>query len=258
MRTRMLLAAMTCLMASPAPAQRIGPRDVDSLPSRSPQLRASYGPDSLQFGELRLPSGAGPFPVAVVIHGGCWTRGFATLRNTAAVASALLDDGIATWNIEYRQVGDPGGGWPGSLLDVGAGVDHVRALAARYPLDLGRVVLVGHSAGAPLALWAAGRSRLAARSSVRGRAPLPVLGAPDRRRRAGVRDGRARERGQRRGVARADRRALRGDRARNAGVAARAPGHPPGVRITVAVTPGRLPTRVRFLCQVDPDLRRRS
>ena len=90
-RIWMNVIAMTCLMTSSSLAQRLGPRDVDTLPSRPPQLRAPYGPDSLQFGELRLPSGSGPFPVAVVIHGGCWTKGFATLKNTAAVASALLD-----------------------------------------------------------------------------------------------------------------------------------------------------------------------
>ncbi|HKA47074.1 MAG TPA: hypothetical protein VKD68_02855 [Methyloceanibacter sp.] len=68
----------------------------------------TYGSNALQFGELRLPKGNGLFPVAVVIHGGCWTKGFATLRNTAPLASALAAKGIATWNIEYRQVGDNG------------------------------------------------------------------------------------------------------------------------------------------------------
>jgi hypothetical protein len=58
----------------------------------------------LQFGEFRLPAGIGPFPVAVVIHGGCWTSASATLRNTAALADALREAGIATWNIEYRRL----------------------------------------------------------------------------------------------------------------------------------------------------------
>lgn len=172
-----IILATACLTPSASFAQRLGPRDVDTLPSRPPQLRALYGPDSLQVGELRLPPGSGPFPLAVVIHGGCWTRGYATLKNTAAVASALLDDGIATWNIEYRQGGDPGGGWPNSFLDVGSAVDYVRILAASYPIDLNRVVLIGHSAGAHLALWAAGRPHLAAQSTVRGKNPLSVRAA---------------------------------------------------------------------------------
>jgi len=166
-----LVAVLAC--RSLAGAQAFGPRDVDALPSRTPQLVARYGADSLQFGELRLPPGRGPFPVAVVIHGGCWTVGFATVRNTAPLASALVDQGIATWNIEYRQVGNPGAGWPGTFLDVGAGIDYLRTLADRYALDLRRVVLVGHSAGAHLALWGAGRPQLAPASSDPGPEPPP-------------------------------------------------------------------------------------
>jgi acetyl esterase/lipase len=171
--------ALTSLLLAVAPvsAQRFGPRQVDSLPSRSPSAVARYGTDSLHFGELRLPDGNGPFPVAVVIHGGCWTKGFATLRNTAALASALVDLGVATWNIEYRQLRDPGGGWPGTFQDVGAGIDYLRTLARQHPLDLRKVVLIGHSAGAHLALWGAGRGKLAVDSPIRGQDPLTVHGA---------------------------------------------------------------------------------
>jgi acetyl esterase/lipase len=162
---------------SAASAQRLRPRDVDTLPSRAPDAVVSYGTDSLQVGELRLPKGQGPFPLVVVIHGGCWTRGFATRRNTAAVASALADDGMATWNVEYRQAGDPGGGWPNSFLDIASAVDHARTLATRYPIDTSHVVVIGHSAGAHLALWAAARHTLPANSVVRGGSPLRVRAA---------------------------------------------------------------------------------
>src|SRR5271166_5189207 len=70
-------------------AQQLGPREVDELPASKPTVVQPYGTDPLQFGELRLPQGRGPFPVAVVIHGGCWTEGFANLRNTAPMASEL-------------------------------------------------------------------------------------------------------------------------------------------------------------------------
>ena len=40
----------------------MSPRDVDALPSTPADVTASYGPDDLQFGELRLPKGDGPFP----------------------------------------------------------------------------------------------------------------------------------------------------------------------------------------------------
>ena len=77
------------------------------------------------------------------------------------MADALRTEGIATWNIEYRRLGEPGSGWPGTYLDVGQAIDHVRKIAGQHHLDLNRVVVVGHSAGGHLAMWAAARSRLA-------------------------------------------------------------------------------------------------
>ena len=177
LRRSLPAAAWLLLPVSALIAQEMRPRDVDALPASAPALVRHYGTNPLQFGELRLPPGKGPFPVAVVIHGGCWTRGFATLRNTAAMASELTKNNVATWNIEYRQVGDAGGGWPGTFLDWGAAVDCLRALGKSYPLDLSRVVVLGHSAGAQAALWVAARQRLRADSEIRGADPLPVHAA---------------------------------------------------------------------------------
>lgn len=170
-------AGWLLLVTATAQARDMRPQDVDRLPSTPPTVVERYGTDPLERGELRLPKGKGPFPVAVVIHGGCWTKGFATLANTAPLASALAARGIASWNVEYRQVGDVGGGWPGSFQDWGAATDHLRVLAKRHPLDLKRVVVTGHSAGAHAALWVAGRRKLPAVSMVRGRDPLPVRAA---------------------------------------------------------------------------------
>ena len=169
----MLVAASMARMA----AQQPGPSDVDALPSSVPTAKISYGANPLQYGELRLPKGKGPFLVAVVIHGGCWTKGLATLRNTAPIASALTESGIATWNIEYREVGDQGGGWPGTFQDWAAATDYLRNLSQKYPLDLSRVVVLGHSAGGHAALWVAGRHRLPATSEIRGPNPLRVKAA---------------------------------------------------------------------------------
>lgn len=152
----------------------LGPPDLRTLPVTAPTLTEAYGSDPVQVGELRLPQGTGPFPVAVIIHGGCWTRGFEDRGGTAPIASALAARGIATWNIGYRQMGDEGGGWPGTFQDWGAATDHLRSLAARHPLDLDRVAVVGHSAGAHAALFVAARQTLAATSEVRGPDPLAV------------------------------------------------------------------------------------
>jgi acetyl esterase/lipase len=139
----------------------------------------AYGPAPQEYGELRLPKGRGPFPVAVIIHGGCWTKGYANLDYMTPLAEALTREGVATWNIEYRQKGDPGGGWPGTFTDWGAATDHLRALAKAYPLDLSRVVVAGHSAGGHAALWIAARGGLPADSPIRGASPLKVAAAVD-------------------------------------------------------------------------------
>lgn len=165
------------LLAAVLLAQRLRPADIDALPSRPADARVTYGADPLQFGDLRLPAGKGPFPLAVVVHGGCWVSTFATLQNTAAMADALRDAGIATWNVEYRRLDNPGGGWPGTFADVAAAADHVRVLAKTYPLDLARVAAVGHSAGGHLALWLAGRSRLPKTSPLYRPDPLRLSAA---------------------------------------------------------------------------------
>ncbi|MDQ3684868.1 MAG: hypothetical protein M3430_04620 [Acidobacteriota bacterium] len=67
-------------------------------------------------------------------------------------AATLTRAGVATWTLEYRRIGNPGGGWPGTFEDVAQGADYLRVLARSYPLDLRRVVAIGHSAGGQLAL----------------------------------------------------------------------------------------------------------
>ena len=181
MKRALLIAA---LLASPALAQRMRPSDVDALPSTKPALVEAYGAAPAQVGELRLPAGPGPHPVVIVIHGGCWWRGFATKQNTAALASRLTEKGFATWNIEYRQAGetgpdgkysgDAGAGWPGTFRDWAAATDHLRDLAKRYPLDLGRVAVTGHSAGAHAALWVASRHKLPKDSEIASPDPLKI------------------------------------------------------------------------------------
>lgn len=150
--------------------------DVDTIPLVRAMTRVAYGRDSLQFGELRLPDGRGPFPVAIVVHGGCWLSRYASVRNSAPLAEALAAAGIATWNIEYRRYDHPGGGWPGTFRDIADGADYVRTLARQYALDTTRVVVAGHSAGAHLALWLASRRTLPAASAVAGGTPLALRG----------------------------------------------------------------------------------
>ncbi len=139
--------------------------------------RIAYGEDALQFGELWLPEGPGPHPVAILIHGGCWLAELPGLEMTDYAAEDLRRSGMAVWNLEYRRIGHAGGGYPGTFLDVARGVDHLRALAAPYELDLDRVVVAGHSAGGHLAVWALARGKLPAASPLHSATPLPLRGA---------------------------------------------------------------------------------
>jgi acetyl esterase/lipase len=117
-----------------------------------------YGPDNDQFGQLWQPADGVPAPVVVLLHGGYWRRRY-RLDLMHALAADLRSRGYAAWNLEYRRVGGPGGGWPGTFLDVAAGLDALVDLTGRG-LDLTRVAVVGHSAGGHLALWACGRHQL--------------------------------------------------------------------------------------------------
>ena len=140
-----------------------------SLPR--PGRRHAYGPDPGQVGELHLPRGQGRHPVVVLLHGGHWQTRFGRLV-CRPLALDLVGRGWAAWNLEYRRLGPGrggGGGWPATFEDVAAGLDHLAALDGPR-LDLGRVVLVGHSAGGQLALWAAGRGP----GTVGGAAAVPL------------------------------------------------------------------------------------
>jgi acetyl esterase/lipase len=180
----LILGLLLLLLQAPAPAL-LTASDLQHFESPEPDQRIPYGSDPLQFGELRLPEGKGPHPVAILIHGGCWLSQY-DVAHSRKLAAALTGIGLATWSLEYRRVGNEGGGWPGTLLDVAAGADHLRSLAKTYPLDLGRVLAVGHSAGGHLALWLAARRRIADREPFRTdreplvpRAVLALAPAPD-------------------------------------------------------------------------------
>jgi acetyl esterase/lipase len=148
---------------------------LQELPLPAPALSLPYGPEPQQFGELRLPAGRGPFPVVIVIHGGCWLAEF-DYRYITRLSAALTGLGYATWTIEFRRIGEAGGGWPNTLLDTAQAADALRKLAVGYPLDLSRVAALGHSSGAQLALWLAARHKLPADSPLYKPRPLSLAG----------------------------------------------------------------------------------
>lgn len=179
-RTVLVALIAGCSLA----AQGRGPAELADAPVPPGARRIVYGTDPMQFGELRLPSGKGPHPVAIVVHGGCWVSrlgnydpralSFEALR---PAANALTEAGIATWNIEYRRIDQPGGGWPGTFRDVAAAADFLRTIAAREQLDLNRTIAIGHSAGGHLAMWLAARHKIPAGSDLYVKDPLRLAGA---------------------------------------------------------------------------------
>jgi acetyl esterase/lipase len=168
------LAAVAALAIVGA-CQEQSSRDVLTRPAPPVDHRLSYGPNEFQFGDLRLPKGAGPHPVAIVIHGGCWMSEYG-LSYMGHLSAALTEAGVATWSVEYRRVGNQGGGWPGTFEDVARAADHLRKIAKTYPLDLNQVIAVGHSAGGHLALWLAARKLLPKDSPAYSQDPLPLRG----------------------------------------------------------------------------------
>lgn len=119
--------------------------------------RLSYGTDPNQFGELRLPQDKNKtlFPVVMNIHGGFWRAKY-DLVHAGNLCAALTAKGVVTWNIEYRRIGNPGGGWPGTFEDVRTAHRYLAQIAPKYKLDLHRSAVMGHSAGGQLALCLAG------------------------------------------------------------------------------------------------------
>ena len=174
---RLLRLLPLSFLAAALHAQAAAPMklaDYLALSGPAPGARIAYGPAASQYAELFLPEGKGPFPVAVLVHGGCWTSKFGGITQLRNMAGALAQRGIAVWNVEYRRVDEPGGGYPGMYHDMHAALDALRAQAGKQPLDLERIVAVGHSAGGQLVQWIAGRERIPHASPLYRANPLPV------------------------------------------------------------------------------------
>lgn len=142
-----------------APPDNDGTRILTTTPP-APDARLVYGTDPNQFAELRLAKNKKVAPLLMFIHGGYWRARY-NLTHAGHLCAALARAGVATLNIEYRRVGNAGGGWPGTFDDIAAAARYVqrnaKLLASQYRIDTTRVALAGHSAGGQLALWLAAR-----------------------------------------------------------------------------------------------------
>lgn len=169
-------AAFLALAVSVADAAPITFADLLARPRAKPTEVVTYGPAPHQFAELWLPKGDGPHPTLIVIHGGCWQASLPGTELMAYMAEDLRTRGYAVWSIDYRRIGDEGGGYPGTFLDTAAAIDKLKEIAPTRELDLTKLVTIGHSAGGHLAVWLAARPRLPKASPLAKTAPLPVTG----------------------------------------------------------------------------------
>lgn len=172
-----LLAASCAPVTMTSSAPSFAPLTWDDLtarPREKPDATIAYGSDNMQKVDVWLPAGAGPHPVVLMVHGGCWQTSIADRSIMDWIAADLRRDGIAVWNIDYRGADRTGGGYPGTFMDAAKAADELARDAGKYNLDLTRVVAVGHSAGGHLALWLAARHKLAASSPLHSPEPLKI------------------------------------------------------------------------------------
>src|SRR5579864_3163097 len=129
--------------------------DILTLAPPPADARVAYGSDGNQFLDLRLPSAktasAGPRPLVVNIHGGFWRARY-DLDHAGHLCAALTAKGLATANLEYRRVGNAGGGWPGTFEDIRSAYQFLIQNAQKHNFDPQKIVMMGHSAGGQLAL----------------------------------------------------------------------------------------------------------
>jgi acetyl esterase len=122
--------------------------------------------------EISIPEGAGPFPPAVLVHGGGWVRG--TPRDIAPVAQALSEAGFACFSISYRLAANPLQ-FGDAVQDVEAAVRFVASHAAEYRIDPTRMALIGESAGGQLAAMATLRLKSCVRAVVAISVPADLI-----------------------------------------------------------------------------------
>lgn len=131
--------------------------DILTLAPPPADARIAYGTDPSQFFDLRLPKSKNKAqcPLVIHIHGGFWRARY-NLDHAGHLCAALTAKGLATANLEFRRVGNAGGAWPGTFADIRTAYGFLLQNAAQYNFDLRKIVVMGHSAGAQLALCLAG------------------------------------------------------------------------------------------------------
>ena len=150
-------------------------RSVLSRPAPPPDQVLRYGPLPEHIVDVRLPAASGaPRPLVMIVHGGFWRPAYDRIH-TGPMAAALAAAGWTAATIEYRRIpGDP----DAMVGDLRLAIDTVPAMVPRHN---GRLLLIGHSAGGHLVLWAASSCSSPALHGVVALAPASDLQAAHER-----------------------------------------------------------------------------
>ena len=145
--------------------------EIQALKYDQPNEVIKYGVDDFQFAEYWHP-GSGTPALVILIHGGCWLNEYG-LDHVRALASELKKNNYAVWSTEYRRVGDPGGGWPGTFEDIVNSINHTKRLKN---INQTAKFVMGHSAGGQLALWAGSAMHFPPASPMQGKLQTRISG----------------------------------------------------------------------------------
>lgn len=162
-----LSALVGCSALAPQPSAATtfdGPPRLDEVTVQRfeyPTRAKDHDPEQ-NWADLYMPVGdheVDSLPLAVIIHGGSWQSEIGA-DSFDPLARDLAARGMAVYNIEYRRLGS-GGGWPTTFSDVADALDHVVKVDSKFPqITTDDEVVVGHSAGAQLAVWGGTRHLL--------------------------------------------------------------------------------------------------
>lgn len=137
----------------PPPADQC--RDAPTGPDEVVYARRDGTDVALTSLDVHLPAGCGPVPVVVWIHGGGWARGDKDGAGVDAKVALAHRLGAALLSVNYRLSGpDSPVVWPDHGDDIAAALGWVTSEGPRWGLDASSLVVMGHSAGAHLALMA--------------------------------------------------------------------------------------------------------
>src|SRR6185295_11244973 len=116
---------------------------------------AKVGDQTLTL-DAYVPEGDGPFPAAIVVHGGGFTKGDKQTY-VKPLFDPLTEASFAWFTINYRLA--PKFMYPAAVEDVEAAIRYVKSHAAQYKEDPKRIALIGESAGGHLVSMVGARNK---------------------------------------------------------------------------------------------------